>query len=72
MSSWGETIKAAIDEIIANPSKYRHESIEIILDSDRVVAYEGEPGYDDGFYNELMTVKLNENDLARASTIWCG
>lgn len=68
--TWGETIKAAIDEIIANPSKYRHESIEIILDSDRIVAYEGEPEYDEGFHNELMTVKLN-NDLARASTIWC-
>lgn len=57
--TWGEAIKAAIDEIVANPSKYRDGHVEIILDSDRVVAHEGDPEYDEGFDNELMTVRLN-------------
>lgn len=56
MSTWLDKL----DDIIANPSKYRDRPIEIVMDTDRVVAYEGDPEYDEGFHNELMTVKLND------------
>lgn len=51
-----------LNDIIANPSKYRDRPIEIVWDYDRVVAYEGDPEYDRGFYNELMPIKLNEGE----------
>ena len=50
---WGERIKETIEDYLSNPSEYGNGPIEIVMNTDRVVAYKGDKEYDKGFDNGL-------------------
>lgn len=50
---WGERIKEMIEDYLSNPSEYGNGPIEIVMNTDRVVAYKGDKEYDKGFDNGL-------------------